>query len=72
MSKEEKVFVRYTNKSLTFHEDCKVVNKIYPWLKARNGKEVEWGYVSGIRVGVYLTPEDAIAFRLIFGNDLHR
>lgn len=68
---ERKVFVRYTNGPLNLNEDVKLIKKLEPWLIQQTGKRnIEWGYINGRRVGMYLSPEDAIIFRLTFSNDI--
>lgn len=41
--------------------------EVQKWLFDTVGTDIEWGIVDGQRIGVFLTGQDAIAFKLRFG-----
>lgn len=61
-----KVLVRFTKQNLSMHQGVDRINQYLPWLMEHTVGEIEYGYVNGARVGFYLEPEDAIAFKLRF------
>jgi hypothetical protein len=67
-----KVLVRYSDRQLTVGECNAIANKISVWWKGHIPYELEWAYIGGSRVGVYLLPEDATLFKLTFQNVFNR
>ena len=66
-----KVLVRFTNKaSVSLHEETLILKKVGKWIIKTIPYTCEWAYVNGGRVGIYLEPEDAILFRIMFGDEL--
>ena len=63
---KHKVLVRFTEHPLSMRQGCEKIIEYLPWLSEHVGSEIEYGYVNGARVGFYLEPEDAIAFKLRF------
>ncbi len=64
------VFVHYTKKTkLSIKEDWDLRKKFDEWLMKHTDYRIEFGTLDGTRLGVYLEPADALAFRLTFGLD---
>lgn len=69
-TQETTVFVRYTSKTkLGMEEENILREKFNVWLMKHTDYRIEFGSVDGTRLGVFLEPADALAFRLTFGLD---
>lgn len=68
---DNKILVRYTEKtSLTRKIDFAMAHKVSVWCKGHIAYDIEWAYINGWRVGLFLEPQDATLFRLIFKDDI--
>ncbi len=68
MSSSEQVFVRfnYEPSGGRWYPPPDKTMRVRKWIEGNISYPVDWGFVSGMAVGVYLEPADALIFSLMF------